>query len=80
MYIILPKITTNTMPPVSEEKQREPTVLNGKMVAPKIRSKPTYSNTLNNYEAIRNLVTYGSAKHEAKETLAGGKKRVSISV
>jgi hypothetical protein len=41
---------------------REPTVLNGKKVAPKVRNKPTYSNTLNNYEAIRNLVTFGSAK------------------
>lgn len=35
----------------------EPTVLNGKKVAPKVRNKPTYSHTLNNYEAIRNLVT-----------------------
>ncbi len=38
----------------------EPTVLNGKKVAPKVRNKPTYSNTLNNYEAIRNLVTLNS--------------------
>ena len=70
----------STMPLGTKAGMREPTVLNGKKVAPKVRNKPTYSNTLNNYEDIRNLVTFGSAKTEAPETISGGKKHVSISV
>jgi len=57
------KITSNapkraTIHPLCQRSiPAEPTVLNGKKVAPKVRNKPTYSHTLNNYEAIRNLVT-----------------------
>ena len=67
------------MPLGTKAGMREPTVINGTKMAPKVRNKPTYSKTLNNYEATRNLVTFGSAKSEAPETIPGG-KHVSISV
>ena len=56
----------------------EPTVLNGKKVAPKVRLKPTYSHTLNNYEAIRNLVTLNS--DTAPDAVPAEMKRVHIKV
>ena len=59
---------------------REPTALNGKKLSPKVRNRPTYSNTLNNYEAIRNLVTVGEAPIQETIAKAGGKKHVSISI
>jgi len=78
------KITNNkpqramTHPLAHRNIPAEPAVLNGKKVAPKVRNKPTYSHTLNNYEAIRNLVTLNS--HSAPEAAPAEVKRVHIKV
>ena len=56
----------------------EPTVLNRKKVAPKVRLKPTYSHTLNNYEAIRNSATLSS--DSAPDAVPAEMKRVHIKV
>ena len=59
---------------------RQPTALNGQKVHEKQpKNKPTYSKTLNNYEAIRNLVTMSPSDNNSM--LADvGKKKVSIQV
>lgn len=41
-------LTTRTIP-------IEPTAINGRKIASKVKNKAVYSQTLNNYEAIRNL-------------------------
>ena len=59
---------------------KQPTALNGQKVHEKQpKNKPTYSKTLNNYEAIRNLVTMSPSDNNSM--LADvGKKKVSIQV
>ena len=59
---------------------KQPTALNGQKVHEKqAKNKPTYSKTLNNYEAIRNLVTMNPSDNNNMLS-DGGKKRVSIQV
>jgi hypothetical protein len=59
---------------------KQPTAINGQKVHEKHpKNKPTYSKTLNNYEAIRNLVTMSPSDNNSM--LADvGKKKVSIQV
>jgi hypothetical protein len=42
------------------------------------KPKPTYSNTLNNYESIRNMVMYPS--DTAAQEVSTGKNKVSIGI
>ena len=59
---------------------KEPTALDGKKVHEKRnKNKPTYSNTLNNYETIRNLVSLNPSDGNIMPA-EGGKKKVSIKV
>jgi len=72
---------TSTNPPASiKTATRPPTALDGKKLNEKkaAKAKATYTNVLNNYESIRNMVSY-PATSSAQEVV-GGKKRVSISV
>ena len=59
---------------------RQPMALDGKRLNEKKpkKAKATYTNVLNNYEAIRNMVSYPSST--SVEEVPGGKKKVSISV
>ena len=59
---------------------RQPMALDGKKLNEKKPKNPkaTYTNVLNNYEAIRNMVTYPSGGSSTEPS--GGKKKVSISV
>ena len=59
---------------------KQPLALNGQKLHEKqTKSKPVYSKTLNNYDAIRNLVTMSPS--DINSMLAdGGKKKVSIQV
>ena len=61
---------------------RQPMALDGKRLNEKkpkqTKPKATYSNVLNNYESIRNMVTYPTGN--SVEEMPGGKKKVSISV
>ena len=70
-----------TSPPGGTKSgMRQPMALDGKKLNEK-KSKSTkacYTNVLNNYESIRNMVTYPSGS--SVEELPGGKKKVSISV
>ena len=71
----------STNPPASVKTlPRLPTALDGKKLNEKKggKLKATYSNVLNNYESIRNMVTYPATS--SAEEVVGGKKRVSISV
>ena len=67
-------------PGSSKEGLRQPMALDGKQINEKKgkKVKATYTNVLNNYEAIRNMVSYPSGT--AVEEVPGGKKKVSISV
>lgn len=67
-------------PAGTKSSPRPPMALDGKKLNEKKAKKPkaVYTNVLNNYESIRNMVSYPSAS--AVEEVAGGKKKVSISV
>ena len=64
----------------NKEELRQPMALDGKRLNEKKgkKIKATYTNALNNYEAIRNMVSYPSGA--SVEEVPGGKKKVSISV
>ena len=64
----------------NKEGLRQPMALDGKRLNEKKgkKIKATYTNVLNNYEAIRNMVSYPSGS--SVEEVPGGKKKVSISV
>ena len=71
----------STNPPASvKNTPRPPTALDGHKLNEKKggKLKATYSDVLNNYESIRNMVTYPATS--SAEEVVGGKKRVSISV
>ena len=74
-----PKRAT-THPLTARSMTTEPTAINGKKVSPKIRNKPTYSHTLNNYESIRNLVTLNSHTNLEAPPTETDTKRVHIKV
>ena len=67
-------------PGSNKEGLRQPMALDGKRINEKKgkKVKATYTNVLNNYEAIRNMVSYPSGT--SVEEVPGGKKKVSISV
>ena len=70
-----------TNPPgATKSSLRQPMALDGKRLNEKKpkKPKPTYSNTLNNYESIRNMVMYPS--DTAAQEASTGKKQVSIGI
>ena len=74
-----PNRSTNP-PNGTKEGMRQPMALDGKKLNEKKGKKvqATYTNVLNNYESIRNMVSYPAGT--SVEEVPGGKKKVSISV
>ena len=64
----------------NKEGLRQPMALDGKRLNGKKgkKVKANYTNVLNKYEAIRNMVSYPSGT--SVEEVPGGKKKVSVSV
>ena len=62
----------------NKEGLRQPMALDGKRLNEKNGKniKATYTNVLNNYEAIRNMVSYPAGT--SVEEVPGGKKKVTI--
>jgi copper(I)-binding protein len=74
-----PKRAT-THPLATRTTAIEPTALNGRKIAPKVKNKAVYTQTLNNYEAIRNLVTLSSDGAVESAPTGADSKRVHIKV
>ena len=62
----------------NKEGLRQPMALDGKRLNEKNGKKieATYTNVLNNYEAIRNMVSYPAGT--SVEEVPGGKKKVTV--
>ena len=71
----------STNPPASVKTGlRQPMAVDGKKLNEKKpkKVKATYTNVLNNYESIRNMVSYPS--DTSVQEIPGGKKKVSIGI